>query len=355
MDNAKVGTGSIIQTQNLNIPQNSVQETNELSNVPRPFPYIPNTISHEAQEILKTAVPVGGPIEDESLWPIIRQGYRDATIKFSNICKKKYVETSKEIKIAGVNVVEVTPKGYQSSEDESVMMYLHGGGFCLGKPYEHLCQNFTPISAKTGMKAYAVDYRLAPEHPFPSGLNDCFAVYKKLMEKHGPDKICFLGDSAGATLALSLILKCHEEGVPLPKSMCLYSPLVDSTGKKSDSFYTLDGRSPEIKYELSITPIVSRYIGNDNKANPLISPILGDFSKGCPPTHFVTGTRDALLSEVARMTRKLKSYGFDVSMDVEEGMWHNFHQSDIPEAEVSTTSSANFLNKHMRAKTQSRL
>lgn len=311
----------------------------------QPFPFVPVTISPEAQEYLRTATPVGGPVQDLEVWKLIRDGFRNATISTSDKMKEKYIEATNLIKIGTVPVFEITPKNYQSRDDESILIYIHGGAFTLGSP-EHLYQIFAPVAFKTGMITYAIDYRLAPEHPFPCGLEDCVNVYTQLLKKHKPENIFFLGDSAGANLCIATILQSRDANLPLPKAVGLNSPVVD-VDKNSDTFFTLAGRSPKLSYEKSIDPSLRVYIEEKKRQNPFVSVLNGDFKKGFPPVTIHTGTRDLLLSECARLDRKLKESNIDSSLEVWEGLWHGFQEHEIPEADQSTSSMAEFFKKHM--------
>lgn len=315
-----------------------------------PFPYVPSHISPEAQEYLREGVPVGGPVSDPSMWSMIRDGFRSVTASVSDEAREKYVQTTEKIQIAGVSVLEVMPKEHASkpASKEKVLIYIHGGAFTLGSS-DHLYQIFAPVAQKGGFKAYAIDYRLAPEFPFPAGLEDCVKVYTELLKIYDPKNIVFLGDSAGANLCIAAILKSRDLGLPLPAAVGLNSPLVDASGKNSDTFHSLAGRSPKLSYEKSIQPSMEVYATKEELRNPLISVLNGDFAKGFPPTTIHTGTRDLLLSECARLDRKLKNAGVSSSLEVWEGMWHGFQEHRIPEAEDSTFAMAAFLKGALRA------
>lgn len=310
-----------------------------------PFPHVPTIVSPKAQEYLKTATPVGGLAMTSEVMPMIRNGFRAATIEESNKAKKEYLEKIENITIANVPVQKATPKNYSKPEEEKVLIYMHGGAFTLGSP-DHLCQIYAQIAKKANMITYAIDYRLAPEHPFPAGLNDCIDVYKELLKTHKPENIFFFGDSAGANLCIATILKCRDMKLSMPKAVGLNSPLVDSE-KNSDSYYSLDGRSPKLQYEKSILPALQAYATKEELKSHLVSVLHGDFKKGFPDANIITGTRDALLSDCVRFDRKLKDSGISSNLEVWDGMWHGFQEHDIPEAKDSASSMAQFFKSHM--------
>lgn len=152
-----------------------------------------------------------------------------------------------------------------------------------------------------------MDYRLAPEHPFPEGLTDCVAVYRGLLETFKPENIVLLGDSAGGGMTLATMLKARDEGLPMPAGVTLYAPFTDAT-KTGDTYYTLEGKDPLLHYEENVRFMANAYAGNADKKDPLVSPVYNDY-KGFPPTLIQVGTRDILLSCSARVYRKMKNAG----------------------------------------------
>jgi len=311
----------------------------------------PPTASKELKEFLKVATPVGGPINGPEDLKAAREGFKLGTIDFSEECKETYTQSTNEIDIDGVRVLEVTPKN--APQNGKIILEFHGGGFALGAP-DHLYQNFAPVGYHAGVeKIYAVDYALAPDKPFPQAPNDCLTVFKNLNKKYGSENIVLLGHSAGATLSLALILLIHEENkslskeehIKLPAGMVLYSPLVD-VDKNSDSFYTLgdSGASPVIRYMLGVDPILKLYIGENDRQHPLISVINGDFTPGCPPMLLVTGTRDGLQSECARLQKKLRMLT-SVELTLEEGRGHEHLQLKCPESEDSAKHSGSYIKR----------
>jgi monoterpene epsilon-lactone hydrolase len=227
---------------------------------------------------------------------------------------------------------------------DKAIIYLHGGGFILGSAQSNLGTALR-ISARTGIPILSVDYRLAPEYPFPAGLNDALAAYRWLLdEDYGPDDIAVYGDSAGGGLTLSLALAARDEDLPQPAALVLLSPATDLT-LSSDTRITLAA------YDPVLTPAgidrLQLYAGAHELTDPLVSPVFADLS-GLPPMLIQVGTREMLLSDAARLARRARSAGVDVTLDVWEGMWHVWQdQPDLPEAEQATAEISAFMLDHL--------
>ena len=203
------------------------------------------------------------------------------------------------------------------------------------------------LATGTGATVIAPRYRLAPEHPFPAGLDDCTAVLRALLGD--PGRIVTLaGESAGGNLALAATLRLMEEGAPLPRALALMSPAaaLDDLG---DS------------YEMDRDPTLSRdrldsghalYAPGADLTDPGISPIYGTITADFPPLLMTSGTRDMLLSGCLRFARVLREAGGTVDLRVWEGMWHVFEfYPDLPEADASLAELAQFLRQHLDPET----
>lgn len=308
----------------------------------RPYPYIPPNLSQPAKDYLATAIPVGGPVTDPAVWPLIRNGFRAATIEVSNREKETYIQEVYEERVAEVPVLVAIPKEYQ--ENPRVLIYIHGGTWTLGAP-DHLCQIFAPIAKQASLKTYAINYRLAPEYPFPHGLDDCLAVYEELLKTYKAKDIFFLGDSAGANLCIATILKARDKGVALPAAVGVNSPIVDIE-KNSDTHYTLAGRDPKLLFEKSLLPSIEAYAKNQDPKNPLISVIHADFEQGFPPISIHVGAREVLLGDAARLNEKLHNAGRQSSLHVFDGLWHGVQEHGFPESARSMKLMAQFFQSH---------
>src|SRR6185312_488622 len=203
---------------------------------------VPQDLSPEAKKFISHQVPDEAP--PESL-EARRKGLDAWEVRsreeWSKICPVKIEET----KIAGVPVHVVTPEGRQLvGNRDKVLINLHGGGFNgdSGSYSESI-----PIASYTGIKVVAVMYRLAPEHPFPAGVDDAIAVYKELLKRYTPDHIAIYGTSAGATVTAEVAVKLKRLMLPMPAALGIFSTVSDFSGMgDSYSMYTLTGLSGHI-------------------------------------------------------------------------------------------------------------
>ncbi|WP_170361985.1 alpha/beta hydrolase [Ruegeria arenilitoris] len=240
--------------------------------------------------------------------------------------------------IGGVRCMVITPAEPRPGRR---LVYLFGGGFTLGSPFEDL-----PISAwlaaKTGAVVIAPDYPLAPEAPYPAALDACTAVISSVLAE--TPGACLCGESAGGNLALAAVHRMRANGVPLPTALALLSPFVDLQNNGDSG---LADRDPFLN-QSEIDFFRDCYVGKDvDLTAPDVSPIYGPFDADFPPVFLTSGTRDHLLSGCVRLDRLLRQAGADCTLRVWEGMWHVFEfYPEIPEADASLTEIAVFLNGH---------
>jgi len=227
------------------------------------------------------------------------------------------------------------------------LYYIHSGSYCLGRPKVNAALPLQ-IAHATGIKVLAINYRKAPEHPYPAGLNDVVNVYKKLLKQGYASKaIAWFGDSAGGGLTPAGIMRLRAEQIPLPAAIGLISPWADLTGT-GDTYQTLAKKDPMMYSWEATIEAVWAYCGEQDTYDPFISPIYGDF-KDFPPILIQVGTKEILLSDAIRLYRKAKKAGVEVSLDVWEGMWHVFQAlPQVPEAQQACTEMGVFLKKHLQ-------
>ena len=209
------------------------------------------------------------------------------------------------------------------TENREVVLQLHGGGY-IGK-MKNAYRDFAVLYAKMpGERAVlSVDYRVAPEDPYPAALEDAYAAYQWLLEmgcKGG--QIIVAGDSAGGGLALALCLYLKDKGEPLPKKLVLMSPWTDlaATG---DSYETNFEKDPLFGNTTNSMIYSNAYYGENDPKMPYISPLYGDY-EGLPPMLFQVGGAEMLLSDSARAAKKAKAAGCEVKLTIYDGMFHVF-------------------------------
>ncbi len=224
----------------------------------------------------------------------------------------------------------------EGAKDDAVLLYFHGGGYVIGSVNTHrgLVSGFSGASGITGL---SVDYRLAPEHPFPAAVEDAVAVYHALLEQgRDPAKIAIGGDSAGGGLSLALLLAARERGLPQPACAALLSPWSDlrivakayENRKESDPMVRKDG----------ISAMAAHYLGDTDPTNPLASPILADLS-GLAPMIIHVGDREVLLDDSVDLAARAEDAGVDVTLKVWPDMIHVF-QAFYPMVEEARQSIA---------------
>lgn len=253
--------------------------------------------------------------------------------------------TIEEKTIAGVPVHVVTPENMPQANADKVLMNLHGGGFNgdSGSYAESI-----PIAGYTHMKVVAVLYRLAPEHPFPAGVDDAIAVYKELLKTYKPDHVVIYGTSAGATLTAEVAVKLKQLGLPMPAALGIFSTVSDFSNM-SDSYamYNLNGLAGHLAPPAggAHDPY---YIGSTDPKDPVLSPIYADLH-GMPPALFITSGRDALLSSTTNLHRAYLRAGVDAQLVVFDGLPHAFwYHAELPESIEASHIMAKFFLEHLQ-------
>jgi len=221
--------------------------------------------------------------------------------------------------LAGLYCEIHTPGDAHSNQ---VLLYFHGGGFCLGSPRSH--RNLVSrLAQAAGIRAVVPDYRKSPEHPFPAALDDTVRLYRYFLDQGiKPANIVFAGDSAGGNLVLTTLLKLKQEGLPLPAAGCPISPWCDvSLGGE-----TIQSNAAK---DFILTPLLlqqfgERYVGQERWNDPLVSPVQGDFA-GLPPLLIQVGSREILLDDARRVAQRAAQAGVPVQLEVWDDMQHVWH------------------------------
>jgi acetyl esterase/lipase len=297
---------------------------------PRTFPP-PTTISKEAQEYLRRAAtqPSPAPVparNDLAGWrAYIAQGNSPLPVELILKMPGFDVETRQ---IGSATCYVVTPRNISEADRRKAHLSIHGGGWVLfgGRAAMALAK----ITAmQHGGVTYGVDYRMPPEHPYPAGLDDCFAVYRALVDEYGAQNILVSGGSAGGNLAAALMHKVRDAGLEKPSALVLHTPVTDLTNA-GDSWRVLHGLDPVLRDPDGVGSTELYLNGNDPRQSYL-SPLFGDLATAFPPTHLTTGTRDRLLSDTVRMHAALRAAGVEADLYVGEAMPHAGFGQQTPE------------------------
>lgn len=205
-----------------------------------------------------------------------------------------------------------------ASNPGRALLYLHGGGYTVGSRTTHRAVT-AHLAHTAGVVGHLLDYRLAPEHPYPAAVDDAVAAYQELLDQDiAPELIVVAGDSAGGGLSLALALRARETGLPMPGALAVISPWAD---------LTLDGLNEAID-----DPMLSRgwlqrcardYAGADTE-RPEVSPVLADLS-GLPPMLVHGASDEILVDDVERLVDRARAAGVAVTYERLEGLWHVAH------------------------------
>jgi len=252
-----------------------------------------------------------------------------AALQFLAPLAKNFKGTAETIALPhGAKLYRTTPEGRVGRRAEVAYFDIHGGGFTSGGG--EMCQILAKLRAfDYGVEVFAVDYRLAPGHAFPAGLDDCMAAYREVLKNYKPADIVVGGASAGGNLAAALMLRARDEGLKLPAALLLLTPAVDFTGS-GDSRHTNRLLDPNLYGGGGAGP--ESYAGKADRKHPYLSPLFGDFTKGWPQTILTSGTRDLLLSDTVCMHRALRRAGVKAELHISEASPHGgFMGANAPE------------------------
>jgi epsilon-lactone hydrolase len=261
---------------------------------------------------------------------------------------RRYFKKPKGVTIEPINAGPVPAEWVtpQNTSPQRVILYLHGGGYTTGSPRTH--RDLTSrLAIASDARVLVLDYRLAPEQPYPAALDDVSDAYYWLL-KQGiePKQIVVAGDSAGGGLALALLLLLREHGDPFPAAAICISPWTDLT-------LTL----PSVVANAHLDSIVSastlgthgkHYAGEYDLRLPFLSPLYADLH-GLPPLLIHVGSHEILLDDAVRLAEHARSQGVDVTLCVAEGLWHVWHiyASFVPEAQTAIEAIGTYIRQRV--------
>ena len=239
-----------------------------------------------------------------------------------------------------------TGTGADVADDSAAILYLHGGGYCMGNMDSHrtFCGR---LALAANIRVVMLDYRLAPESPYPRALDDAVAGYRALAKKVDPARIILGGDSAGGGLALATLAHLRDEGDTLPAAAVLLSPWADLT-QSADCYDELDGRDPLLQRD-GLQSMADAYLEDTDPQTPGASPIFGDLA-GLPPTHISVGDQEILLDDSRTAAKMLSNAGVDNTLTIWPDLTHVFQifpEDLIPESQTSIEEIAEFTKRHL--------
>ena len=321
----------------------------EAQEIIRHFP-VPATVSPQLQALIASPAP-----DHWNFHPRDRKEWKEWTGNFAqqlektlpNLCSSLNVSISSE-RLGGVPVFIIQPKDLPESNRDRILLHFHGGGYVLGQGLSGT-QEAILMAGIGKFRIISVDYRMAPDFPYPAAIDDAITVYRELLRTTSPQQIGVFGTSTGGGMTLILPLRAREEGLPLPAALAAGTPWTDLS-KTGDSYFTNEGvDSMLVSYDGWLGDAARVYADGHDLKDPMLSPIYGDV-KGFPPTLLTSGTRDLFLSNTVRMHLKLREAGVDADLIVFEGLSHaQYHMNpDIPETRFHFLELARFFSTHLK-------
>ncbi|GEA87009.1 alpha/beta hydrolase fold domain-containing protein [Cellulomonas cellasea] len=252
--------------------------------------------------------------------------------------------TVDEVRLGGVPALRLAPPRAAGA----ALLYLHGGGYVIGSARSG-AGLAAALARRANAVAYSLDYRLAPEHPFPAAVEDGLAAYTGLLAAgHEAGEVVVAGDSAGGGLALALLLSARGVGLPQPAAVAVMSPWVD---------LTLTGESLRAKEAddaifdaADVAGYAAQYLGDHDPVDPLASPVLADLD-GLPPLLIQVGTNEVLLDDATRLAARAASAHVTVTLEVVARAPHVFQHfaGQLDEADLALDRAGRFLAGHLTA------
>jgi acetyl esterase/lipase len=253
--------------------------------------------------------------------------------------------TVESMTLGGRAAERLAPEGVTS---DSVVLYLHGGGYCIGSLGTHRGLGGR-IALAAGCPVVTLDYRLAPEHPFPAALDDTCSAYRHLLALGiRPEHIAIAGDSAGGGLTVAALLALRAADVPLPAVAACLSPWVDLT-QSSATYNTLAELDPMVS-KSGLDLMAEAYLGEEDPHNELASPLFAADFSGFPPACIEVGEYEVLLHDATGLAERMADAGVSVSLTVWPELVHVFQAfpaSLVPEADRSIATVGAFLADHL--------
>ncbi|MET7719255.1 alpha/beta hydrolase [Streptomyces mirabilis] len=248
-------------------------------------------------------------------------------------------------RLGGIPVVTVETPGDDSS---AVVLYFHGGAYALGSAGDSVGLA-ADVARRVGVRAVSVDYRLAPEHPFPAAVDDAVAAYRALLADGTPSsEVAFVGESAGGGLVVATLVALKEAGLPQPSSAVVFSPWADLTLSgdsltgKADVDPALPAKGLQIR--------ARDYLGETDPATPLASPVFADLT-GLAPLLIQVGSHEILLDDAVRLAARAAEHDVAVELQVWPQVPHVFQgfAALLDDADAALTSAAAFTRAHWPA------
>lgn len=261
----------------------------------------------------------------------------------SRVNARTHVQSSE---LAGVPVEWVMPQALANTGNGPVCVYFHGGAFVMGGPNSHR-DMAAHLAEKAGLRLLMVDYRLAPEHPFPAALDDALAVYRALLlQGTAATQIVMGGDSAGGNITLATLQAIRDAGLPLPQAFFLFSPWLDLNNQGPS--YTANAKTDVMLTQQVLHEAVALYAPGRAPDDVRLSPLLGNVA-GLPPGLIIASTTEILLDDAQRLHQKIQAQGGQVQVRAWPKTPHAFpvFARLLPEARDALQVTAQFIRQQL--------
>jgi acetyl esterase/lipase len=258
----------------------------------------------------------------------------------------RFFRKNKDIIFRPVTIQDIPAEWIECTQPgHGVILYFHGGAYALGSINVHR-ELLSRLASTTKLKVVAINYRLAPEHPFPAALEDARSAYRWLLSQgYDSSRIAIAGDSAGGGLALSTLIQLQAAGEALPACAVCISPWTDLT-LSGQSVKTKAAADPMLNASL-LEIYAKYYAGGADIHDPLISPLFGEM-KGLPPLLIHVSTDEILLDDAQRLFENARNAGVDVTLKIWDQMFHVFQIIPyLPESKQSMDEISRFIAKHL--------
>lgn len=286
---------------------------------------------------------------DERAWGAVKRGMADRLEPVLAKVRADLRVAIRHVTIGGVGAFILRPNDIPDQHRRKLVLFLHGGGYVLGGGTAGTMEA-TLLAAYGRYTVLSLDYALAPDRRHPAALEDALAAWRSLTTMRDARDLVIGGLSAGGGLALALLMRIRDEGLPMPAAASLGTPWADMT-RTGDSYATNEWLDNVlVSYDGYLSRAGRLYAAGHDLRHPSLSPINGDF-QGLPPCVLLTGTRDLFLSNTVRTHRKLRDAGVDADLHVFEGISHaQFALS--PGADVTLSACAEvagFYERYLRS------
>lgn len=311
---------------------------------------IPGDVSPELQKAMENDSNIDWKMQPKNPieWKELVDKYASVSSAMMPDLLRKLGVTYTKSEIAGVQVFILEPAAVPEKNKNKILLYFHGGGYVFNPGVAGLDEG-SYLASIGGFKVIAVDYRMAPEFPYPAALDDAMKVYEAMLKTYQAKNIGVFGSSTGGGMTLALCLRAKKEGLPLPGAIAAGTPWSDLS-KTGDSYFTNENiDNVLVSYDGLLEGMAKAYANGHDLKDPMLSPVYGDMS-GFPPTIIGTGTRDLFLSNSVRVHRKLREANVPSDLLVIEGLSHEQYvllTPDAPETKYYFGEVAKFFDKYL--------